>query len=76
MGLLNTLLAVIDRTAHVLGPQAEGAVELGKAVLALAKDVRPVLDSAGQASLDAALPALLAKMDLDVDQAVRDLRGE
>ncbi|MEN9931444.1 MAG: hypothetical protein RIS17_17 [Pseudomonadota bacterium] len=76
MGLLNTMLAVIERTAAAIDPRADAAIKLGHAVVDLAKDVRQQLDSAGQASLDAALPALLAKMNEDVDAAIRTLRGE
>lgn len=76
MGLLNTMLAVIERTAAAIDPRAEAAFELGHAVVNLARDVRQQLDSAGQASLDAALPALLAKMNVNVDEAIRTLRGD
>jgi hypothetical protein len=75
MGLLNTMLAVIEHTARALSPDAGAAIELGHAVVALATDVRGQLDGAGQASLDAALPALLVKMNVDVDAAIRALRG-
>ena len=72
---INKLIAVIEATAKAFIPGAVDPIAAGKAVAELVKSLRPMLSSNDQAKLDAALPAVLAKMNRDVDQAVKDLRG-
>lgn len=73
---LSKLIAVIKTVAAAFVPGSAEAIAAGEAVIDLAKSIRPVLTSTDQAALDAALPDLLAKMNRDVDQAIRDLRGQ
>lgn len=72
---LSKLLAVLKTVAPLVLPGSPAALAAGEAVLDLAKALRPTLTSPDQVALDAALPALLAKMNRDVDQALADLRG-
>jgi len=73
---LDKLLAVARTVAEAVVPGAPAAIAAGEAILDLAGDVRATLAESDQARLDAALGPLLATMNRDVDQALRDLRGE
>ncbi len=67
------LIAVVKTVGATIIPGASAAIAAGEAVMDLVKSVRPTLASNDQAALDAALPDLLAKMNTDVDQAMKDL---
>ena len=73
MSVLTNLLAVARTFAVTFVPGVKSIEETGEALLGLIRAVRPTLDSSDQAALDAALPALLAKMNRDVDAAIADL---
>ncbi len=70
---IGKLIAVVETVAATIVPGASAAIAAGKAVLSLVQSVRPTLASDDATALDAALPALLAKMNADVDQALKDL---
>lgn len=72
---ITKLIAVVKATAAAFIPGSEVAIAAGEAVIDLVKDVRPILTSTDQTALDAALPDLLTKMNIDVDQAIVDLGG-
>lgn len=71
--MTQVLAALAGAAAHV--PGAAEPIAAAAAVIDLIKSIRPLLTEAGAAELDAALPALLEQMNLDVDQAMQDLRG-
>lgn len=70
------LLAVAETAAKAFVPGAPEAIAAAEAVIDLVDSVKPTLASDDQAALDAALGPLLAKMNADVDQAQKDLRGD
>ncbi len=74
---ISKLIDVVEKVAATIVPVATGmrpAIAAGEAVIALIKNIRPTLNESDQAKLDAALPALLVKMNADVDQAEADLK--
>lgn len=73
---LSKILAVVKSVAAVAVPGSTAGIAAGEAVIELVKSIRPTLTTTDQETLDAALPELLEKMDRDVDQAIKDLRGE
>ena len=73
---VNKIIAIAKTVAEAVVPGAPAAIAAGEAVLDLVRDIRPTLAETDQDKLDAALPALLAKMNRDVDEAIADLRGE
>lgn len=73
---LDKLLTVARTVAEAVVPGAPAAIAAGEAILDLARDVRPTLAESDQARLAEGLEPLLATMNRDVDQALRDLRGE
>lgn len=72
---ITKLIEVIRKTAEAIVPGAPAMIEAGEALLDFVQDVAPTLANSDQGELRAALPALLEKMDRDVDQAVKDLGG-
>lgn len=75
MSIVDNLLAVATATAKAIGPSLPAALEIGKAVKALAESIAPTLTETDQAKLQQGLPPLLSKMNANVDQAVKDLGG-
>ncbi len=74
---VSKLIDVVEKVAATIVPVATGmgpAIAAGEAVIALIENIRPTLNESDQAKLDAALPALLTKMNSDVDQAEADLK--
>ena len=71
---VSKLISVVESVAEAVVPGADAAVKAIGAITALVESVKPTLSSTDQASLEAALPALLAKMNRDVDQAEADLK--
>lgn len=76
MSMLTSVIAVVRAAAEQFVPGVARLENAAHAVVDFVKSVRPTLSSDDQVALDAELPDLLAKMNLDVDQAIRDLRGE
>lgn len=72
---ISKLVAVVKAAALAYAPGTAEAIAVAEAVIDLVKSVRPILSEPDAAELDAALPGLLVKMNLDVDQALADLRG-
>ena len=72
---LTLLLNVVKATAQAIVPGAGEAIAAGAAVIDYVRSVMPTLNSDDQETLAVALEPLLAKMNRDVDQAVRDLKG-
>ena len=70
------LIAVIRAVAAAMLPGSTEAIAAGEAVYELVKSVAPTLASDDQKALQAALPALLAKLDHDVDAAIAALTKE
>lgn len=75
MSIVDNLIAVASATARAIGPSLPAAIEIGKTVKALAESVMPTLSETDQKKLQEGLPPLLSKMNLHVDQAVKDLGG-
>lgn len=73
--MLSQLINLAKTVAAAVLPGTSEAIAAGEAVLDLVKAVRPTLSATDQTALDAALPDLLNKMNADVDQALKDLRG-
>lgn len=73
--MLSQLINLAKTVAAAVLPGTSEAIAAGEAVLDLIKTVRPTLSATDQTALDAALPDLLNKMNADVDQALKDLRG-
>jgi hypothetical protein len=72
---ITDLISIVGGVAKGFVPGVAEFEEAAKAVINLAKDIRPTLASTDQAALDAALPGLLSKMNVDVDAAIAALRG-
>lgn len=72
---VSKLIDVVVTTAKAFVPGVASLENAAHSVVDLVKEIRPTLSSTDQAALDAALPGLLSKMNLDVDQAIADLRG-
>lgn len=72
---ISKLIDVVKATAAAFVPGAPAMIAAAEAVYELVKEIRPTLGEQDQAKLDAALPALLDKMNVDVDQAIADLGG-
>ncbi len=70
---ISKLISVVESVAQSIVPGADAAIKAGEAVYALVQDIRPTLASTDQAALDASLPALLEKMNVDVDAAMAAL---
>ncbi len=70
------ILAVVEATAKAFVPGISESIAAAEAVVDLAKSIKPTLNSTDQTTLDTALGPLLAKMNADVDQAEKDLRGD
>lgn len=73
--MLSQLINLAKTVAAAVLPGTSEAIAAGEAVLDLIKAVRPTLSATDQTALDSALPDLLNKMNADVDQALKDLRG-
>lgn len=73
--MLSQLINLAKTVAAAVLPGTSEAIAAGEAVLDLIKTVRPTLSATDQTALDAALPDLLNKMNANVDQALKDLRG-
>lgn len=76
MSMLTSIVAVVRAAAEQFVPGVARLENAAVAVVDFVKSVRPTLSSDDQVALDAELPDLLARMNRDVDQAIRDLRGE
>ena len=73
---LDKLLTVARTVAKAVVPGAPATLAAGEAIFDFARSIRPTLSEADQAKLAEGLEPLLAVMNRDVDQALRDLRGE
>jgi len=73
---IEKLIAAVKAVAAAVSPKASASIAAAEAVFDLAKDVRATLAEEDQAKLDAALPELLRRMNRNVDQGLRDLRGD
>lgn len=76
MSMLTSVLAVVKAAAEQFVPGVKSYEDVADAVIALVGKVRATLSETDQATLDAELPALLDKMNRDVDAAIAALRGE
>lgn len=72
---IEKLIAVIKSVAPVIDAAAPAAVAAAEAVYDFVVSVAPTLGEEDQRKLQQALPALLAKMNRDVDAAIKDLEG-
>ena len=68
-------IAAIKATANAIAPGIPATLEAANALLDLVQSVAPTLAQDDQRALQAVLPALIAKMNADVDRAVSDLTG-
>ena len=75
MSLVDNIIAIASHIADKYVPGASEIVSAAEGIIAVAKGLGPSLSSVDQDVLAAGLEPLLVKMDLDVDQAVADLRG-
>lgn len=71
---VSKLISVVESVAEAVVPGADATIKAISAIIALVDNIKPELSSTDQAALEAALPALLAKMNSDVDQAELDLK--
>lgn len=72
---LSNFIAAVRHMAQVATPAIPATLEAGRALVELAQAIAPTLAEADQRKLQAALPALLERMNVHVDAAVADLTG-
>lgn len=73
--MVKLLIEAVKKTAAAIVPGAPEMVAAGEALFNYVKSIAPTLSEPDQLELQAALPALLTKMNRNVDQAMKDLRG-
>lgn len=73
---VSKLVALVKATAAAFIPGLPAAEKAAEKVLQYVKSMSATLSEQDQKKLQAALPDLLTAMNLDVDQAIADLRGE
>ena len=71
---LSNFIAAARHLAQVITPAIPASIEAGRALLDLAQAVQPTLAEDDQRQLQQALPALLVKMNADVDAAIDALK--
>lgn len=72
---VSKIIAVIKTVAPLVSPAAPNAIKAAEAVYDLAKSFAPTLAEDDQRKLQAALPDLLSRMNADVDEAIKALKG-
>lgn len=73
--IFKDIAAVAEKVAESIVPGADKAIEAGKAVLALINSAKVTFATQDPTVLDAAIDTLEAKVNSDVDQAIKDLEG-
>lgn len=76
MAIVENILAVVRHVAERFVPGASDIEHAAASVIDLVRSIGPTLSSEDQAELAEGLEPLLAKMNADVDAAVRALRGD
>ena len=73
---IGDIVGAISAVAKIMVPGADKLISAGETLVEYVKEIRPTVSKESQEQLDAALPDLLIKMNKNVDQAIKDLRGE
>lgn len=70
------LIAIAQRAVETIVPGIPATIETAQSIIEIVRDIGGTLAEDDQRALQQALPALLAKMNRDVDRAVSDLTGD
>lgn len=73
--LFNDIAKVAEKVAAAIVPGADKAIEAGKAVLGLIDTTKATFATHDPAVLNAAIDTLSAKVNAEVDDEIKALRG-